>query len=211
MFNRLKKQLHRDIALLQDEVVELVYSIELNAVLHGGTAIWRCYSGNRFSEDLDFFIPKNEKFEESFKEAIKSRQLLLLKFKQTQNNIFSKISNGEIEVRFEAAFRKARQFEPKSFEKIDGTFMDVFTLSPESLLVEKIEAFKNRMLIRDFYDIYFLSGIVSLNDGLEKSLNELVKKNISPVDEKSLKALVFSGAIPSFKQMLESIKKRLKQ
>ena len=25
-------------------------------VLHGGTAIWRCYAGNRFSDDLDLYV-----------------------------------------------------------------------------------------------------------------------------------------------------------
>ncbi|MFH1246948.1 MAG: nucleotidyl transferase AbiEii/AbiGii toxin family protein, partial [Candidatus Micrarchaeota archaeon] len=57
--NKLKKRLHLETATLQDEVVDLIYSIS-SPVLHGGTAIWRCYAGNRFSEDLDFYMPRDK-------------------------------------------------------------------------------------------------------------------------------------------------------
>ena len=67
LFNRLKKRQHRELALLQDEITDIVYRISDEAVLHGGTAIWRCYGGNRFSEDIDIYIPKdNTKIEALF-------------------------------------------------------------------------------------------------------------------------------------------------
>ena len=44
------------IASLQDYIVELIYSkLEPSAILYGGTAIWRCYGGMRFSENLDIY------------------------------------------------------------------------------------------------------------------------------------------------------------
>ena len=61
--NKLKKRLHSETAFLQDEVIDIVYGLEPNAVLHGGTAIWRCYQGNRFSEDLDFYFIIGENLE----------------------------------------------------------------------------------------------------------------------------------------------------
>ncbi len=44
---RLKKD-HREIALMQDEVARSVYNILEKAVLHLGTAIWRCFSETDF-------------------------------------------------------------------------------------------------------------------------------------------------------------------
>ncbi|MEM1546291.1 MAG: nucleotidyl transferase AbiEii/AbiGii toxin family protein [Candidatus Methanomethylicia archaeon] len=34
-----------------------IYNSFPEAVIHGGTAIWRCYGSNRFSEDVDVYLP----------------------------------------------------------------------------------------------------------------------------------------------------------
>ena len=60
IIQQLKKQAHRDIARAQDLIVEVLFSIIASAVMHGGTAIWRCYQGNRFSEDIDVYLPKDQ-------------------------------------------------------------------------------------------------------------------------------------------------------
>lgn len=99
--NKLKKRMHTEIAALQDELVDIIYEIDKQAVLHGGTAIWRCYNGNRFSEDLDFYSGSSDDFRGYFETKLKNHALSLLKFKKTKNVIFSKISNGTVEVRFE--------------------------------------------------------------------------------------------------------------
>jgi predicted nucleotidyltransferase component of viral defense system len=101
LFNRLKKQQHKDIAILQDELVEIVYSIFPDIVFHGGTSIWRCFKGNRFSEDIDLYYYETKDFENKLKQAILSNNLNLLKFKKTENVIFAKISNTKVEVRLE--------------------------------------------------------------------------------------------------------------
>ncbi len=134
--------MHRDTALLQDEIVDITYSAEPSAVLHGGTAIWRCYSSNRFSEDLDFYIGSGKGFKEKFLPALESRGLSLQKFKQTSSTVFSRISSGRAEVRFEAALRMPKKTVVAGYEKADGTFMNIFTLAPEGLLLEKISAFQ---------------------------------------------------------------------
>lgn len=208
LFNRLRKQFHREIAMLQDEVVEIVYALSPDAVLHGGTTVWRCYSGNRFSEDLDFYLVPKEKFREQLKKTLESRGLFLLKYKKTKSTIFSKISNGTVEIRLEVAIRNIREFEPRPFERTDGSFIDVFTPSPEQLLLEKMEAYSNRKLIRDFYDIYTLSAIVSLDKKLSEKTLGFLEKAKKPLDEKNLKTIVFSGAIPSFEQMELAVKRR---
>ena len=43
-------------AKLEDVITELLYRKYDSIVFHGGTSIWRCYSGNRFSMDLDFYL-----------------------------------------------------------------------------------------------------------------------------------------------------------
>ena len=57
---KLRKQAQKNIASAQDKIVEEIFKVfGKTAVLHGGTSIWRCYRGNRFSEDIDVYIPKN--------------------------------------------------------------------------------------------------------------------------------------------------------
>ena len=38
----------REKAKLEDVLIELLYSEYKSLTFHGGTAIWRCYGGNRF-------------------------------------------------------------------------------------------------------------------------------------------------------------------
>ena len=68
---KLKREIHRRIAYAQDLIVNEVYFVFDKAVLHGGTAIWRCYNGKRFSEDLDFYLPNDKKKIEALFENLK--------------------------------------------------------------------------------------------------------------------------------------------
>jgi predicted nucleotidyltransferase component of viral defense system len=204
---KLKKRMHAEVAMLQDEAVEIFYSIcaEHEPVLHGGTAIWRCYNGSRFSEDLDFYAEVGSDFEKKFNEELKSRGLSLLKYKKAPNVIFSKISDGTVEVRLEVSLRKPPEKVLRKYEKADGTYMDVYTLSPEGLMAEKMSAYKGRRFIRDIYDIYHLSGYAEKQvPGIPEFLSKLEK----PVDEENLKVLIYSGVAPSFRGIVEALKRR---
>lgn len=58
----LKDEKQVALARLQDSIVESIVEVEPNIVFHGGTAIWRCYSSNRFSEDVGIYAtPKQMK------------------------------------------------------------------------------------------------------------------------------------------------------
>ncbi|MCX6804156.1 MAG: nucleotidyl transferase AbiEii/AbiGii toxin family protein [Candidatus Diapherotrites archaeon] len=205
--NLLKKQAHVELASLQDEACEIMYAVCPTAVFHGGTSIWRCYSGNRFSEDLDFYAQINDSFEQNLVIETKKRGLSVSKFRKTKNNIFAKISNGRIEVSLEIAKRKKTGALLVQYEKVDGAVINVFSLSKEELIVEKAGAFLNRRLIRDIYDVYFLSSSADLTK-VKNELKDFVFKAPLPVDEKNLKSLLYSGAVPSFEQMLAAIKRR---
>jgi hypothetical protein len=50
LVKKLKKKIHRAIALAQDIIVLEIYEKSPSAVIHGGTAIWRCYGSNRFQK-----------------------------------------------------------------------------------------------------------------------------------------------------------------
>lgn len=204
---RLRKKMHVEIAKLQDEVVEILYMVNNEFILHGGTAIWRCYKGNRFSEDLDFYFQNLSQIEEKLKTKINERGLILVKYKKTKNLVFCKISNGSVEIRVEINYSARKEYVSKSFEKTDGTFMTIFTLSLNDLVLEKVNAYKNRKFIRDLYDIYHLSNEeCGANASLEiKKLLTFIPK---PIDENNIKVLVYSGAIPTFTHMVAELKKR---
>ena len=207
--NRLKKKAHVQVALLQDELADLVYSIDEKAVLHGGTAIWRCYFGNRFSEDLDFYAPKSNSFDELPSKA-KERGIVVLKFKKTDNLLYSKFSNSEATVRLEANFMSNKQSIVAPFEKADGSVIQVLTLTPEQLIIEKISAYKSRRLIRDLYDIFHLGGLVKEEGKVAKEVGRLLEDLPTPLDEENLKAIVYAGAIPSFSQLKQALSRRWK-
>ncbi|MDD5337350.1 MAG: nucleotidyl transferase AbiEii/AbiGii toxin family protein [Candidatus ainarchaeum sp.] len=204
---RLKKRMHMEIARLQDEIVEMLYGIENGLVLHGGTAIWRCYGGNRFSEDLDFYCADMARIDDAFRQKVRERGLAMLKYKKTASLLFSKISNGSAEVRVEMNFSATKPHMTKSYEKTDGTFMDVFTLSAEELILEKIGAYKGRRFVRDIYDIYHLANYAK-GSRISAAMREFIVSMQQPVDEPNIRAIVYSGAIPSFSQLREFLKRR---
>jgi len=206
---KLKKNLHRTIALSQDLLVMEIYNFFPRAVLHGGTALWRCFGSNRFSEDVDVYFPtsvRNYRFK-NFLEKLKDRGFTVEKFKKTNNSIFAKFSFSGTITRLEAVFKNVKIFVQKNYETFDGNFMVVNTLPPEILMEEKISAYLKRRKVRDLYDIFFLSKIVEKNK--VKNL-ELIKKFKEPVDEKELKALIIVGSIPSATFMLEEVRRWVK-
>jgi len=208
LHKRLRKRMHIDIALLQDEALEIIYSIDPDIVLHGGTAVWRCYGGNRFSEDLDFYCKDIRKIEKELAQRIKERGLSLVKFKKTANLVFCKVSNGNAEIRLEINFSAAKPAVVRQYEKTDGTFMSILTLAEEDLLLEKMQAYRDRRFVRDIYDVYHLCAQIRDDKKIRPAMALFFENATGPVDEKNLKAIVYSGAIPTFKQMIEALKRR---
>jgi predicted nucleotidyltransferase component of viral defense system len=213
IYNQLKKKLHRDVGFLQDEVVELLYDIFPEIIFHGGTSIWRCYKGNRFSEDLDFYLLREENIKQKLIFLLSKKDLQLIKYKETENLIFSKITSNNIIIQLEIRlllkedliFKKST---PIEYRKIDGSTITVLSLTEKELLFEKAKAYHNRKLIRDIYDVYFFSNFVSLTIKEKKELEEIILNFKEPIDSENLKAIVYKGAIPNYSQMLDFIKKR---
>ena len=202
---RLKKQMHRDIAKAQDMVMEEIYAVFENAVLHGGTAIWRCYKGNRFSEDIDVYIAKdNAKIVLLFKN-LEKKGFIIKKKKTGKNSLFSNLQLNRTFVRLEALFKKA-DGSLKEYELSDGNLITVYTLTPEELIEEKVNAYLKRLKIRDLYDIFFLLRYVKKKDEIKNSIKKLINNFKKPVDEKELGVLILEGITPNSEKMLSYIK-----
>lgn len=202
---KLRKESHKKIAKAQDIIVETLYEVIDNAVIHGGTGIWRCYKGNRFSEDIDVYLKKdNEKISKLF-EAFEKKGFFIEKKKITDNSIYSNLRLNDALVRFEAIFRKINGI-LKEYETSDGNLISVYTLAPEELVKEKISAFLNRRKIRDLYDIFFLLRFVQNKALVKPGINELAKNFKKPIDELDLKVLILEGIVPDSEKMLQYIK-----
>jgi predicted nucleotidyltransferase component of viral defense system len=202
LHRKMRKERHKKIAGAQDIIVETLYRVFPRAVLHGGTAIWRCYSGNRFSEDVDAYIEKDTKKINRFFEEMKKAGFEIIKKRMTENSLYSLLSFGGTEVRFEALLRRAEGV-MKEYETYEGILFNIFTLSPEQMITEKIGAYLNRRKIRDLYDIFFLLRYVTDAEKLKPNLKDLLRNFKEPVDEKELKALILFGAIPTKEDIVE--------
>jgi len=203
---KIRRARHKEIAMVQDIAVETFYSVFPRGILHGGTAIWRCYFGNRFSEDIDVYVERNLKKIDRFFEALEKRGFVVIKKRVKENALYSKLKFGEAEIRFEAVFKGAKRV-LREYETYEGNLLSVYTLDPETMIDEKVDAYLKRQKIRDLYDIFFLLRFAKKTKNVQAKISKLIKNFKQPVDEKELKALVLFGAIPSKEDMLEYIRR----
>ena len=202
---KIKRTQHKEIASAQDLIVEELYNVFNDAVIHGGTAIWRCYKGSRFSEDVDVYIPRDLKRLDALFQRLEKRGFIIEKKKIGENSLFSNLSINRIFVRFEALFKNITGV-LKEYETSDGNLLTIYTLSPVELIREKVNTYLKRLKIRDLYDIFFLLRYVPDKTGIKKELNMLLNNFKMPVDENELKVILLEGLVPDTKKMLEYIK-----
>lgn len=203
---KLKREIHRQIAYAQDLIVQEVYSIFNHAVLHGGTAIWRCYGGKRFSEDLDFYFPKdNNKIDLLFEKLVKVG-FNIKKKKISDRSLYSELELNRTSVRLEATFQKVNSV-ICDYEMSDGNIFLIYSLTPESFVIEKTNTYLNRFKIRDLWDIFFLLSFIK---GAKKisELGNLIKNYKIPIDEEDLKVILLEGIVPSAEEMINYIKQK---
>ena len=201
---RIKKGSHKEIAKAQDLVIQEMVNLFDYAVLHGGTAIWRCYNGNRFSEDIDVYLERDVEKINLFFKNLEKTGFIIKKKKIGKNSLFSNLEFNRTTVRFEALFKKV-EGSLKEYETVEGNFITIYTLTSEEIINEKINAYLKRLKIRDLYDIFFLLRYVQ--DENKIKIHSLIEKFKNPIDEKDLKVLILEGIIPDSKKMLEYIRK----
>lgn len=207
--NQLRKRHQVEIAELQDEVVSLIYDVSEDVVFHGETAIWRCFSGKRFSEDLDFYSKTFPRVTGKFSTIVESHGLTMKKLKDTGNIIFSSISNGRATVKVEINHVRDVNGQETPYELVDGTFIEVLSISPEEFMLEKIEAYRDRLFVRDLYDIFHLLSLDIDVEVVSKDLSDFISNIEKTVDESLLRSIVYVGIAPSFKEMVNSIRRKV--
>lgn len=207
LINRIKRESHRQIAFVQDLIVEEVYKIISEAVFHGGTCIWRCYSGKRFSDDLDFYFPDNKKLIEQIFDNLIKVGFNVLKKKISERSVYSELAYNRTSVRLEATFQKINGI-IVDYEKTDGTIIAVYGLSIEQLIKEKISAYLKRKKIRDLYDIFYLLKFVNNFDDVKKDIENLIINYSNSVDESDLKNIILEGIVPSSKELIDYVKRK---
>ncbi len=205
---RLKKTSHREIAKAQDIIVETLYEIFNDAVFHGGTCIWRCYNGNRFSEDVDFYIEKDIKKINLFYDSLQSKGFMIEKKKIGENSIYSTLKLNRTIVRFEALFKKIKG-SLREYEKAEGNFISVYALTPEEIIIEKSETYLKRLKVRDLYDIFFLLRYVQNIPFIKRELDTLLGNFKRPIDEKDLRVLIIEGIVPNTEEMVSYIRRKM--
>jgi predicted nucleotidyltransferase component of viral defense system len=189
LFNFLKGE-KLEKAKLQDLLIEIIYNyIQPDAVLYGGTAIWRCFGSNRFSEDIDIYV--NSNFSKNLKKELERNQLKIV-WKNPKIKSW-KISNGITEVLLETKIGEPEKI-PIQYKKVDGSSITVFSLPPLDLAIRKMEAYSQRLFIRDLYDIMFLTNFLNKDDYYTKTKFKEFLSNIKkPIDEKILSSLILKG------------------
>ncbi|MGD0729149.1 MAG: nucleotidyl transferase AbiEii/AbiGii toxin family protein [Candidatus Micrarchaeaceae archaeon] len=208
---QLKSDVQIAMARLQDSVLEAALEIDIGIILHGGTSIWRCYNGNRFSEDIDIYANdlQARKIKNTLTWAL-SKRGINLEYPNYTNMIFTASSNSSM-VKLEIMKPKSGiNTTQKEYLRANGSRLIVTTLPVKDLIKEKIDAYISRKYVRDLYDIYHLASIESLDGKCSEMLKEFIKHVESPVDQGKLEDLIYSGISPSFDTMVDYIKSRLK-
>jgi len=204
---KLKRRTHKEIAYAQDLIVETLYEFFPKAVMHGGTAIWRCYEGNRFSEDVDVYINKDKEKINSLFDSLEKKGFQINKKRIKENSLYSTLKFNASTVRFEALFKTIRSPFLKEYETSEGILINIFTLTSENLIEEKINTYLKRKKIRDLYDIFFLLRHAEKSAKLKEKLKVFVEKFSNPEDEQNLKTIIIIGVIPTVKNMMEHIER----
>ncbi|MCL4363549.1 nucleotidyl transferase AbiEii/AbiGii toxin family protein [Candidatus Marsarchaeota archaeon] len=205
----------RNRAIIEDEIVDLMLKYYSGFVMHGGTAVWRCYGGNRFSRDVDFYSnlrPSDEsRFQKQFHKLLIEKGYPIREEKynnktKTMHVIFKGGSTtGKLDITFENAKGIAAEY-----LRVDGSKRIILALSPEALLNEKIDAYLDKYSvqsheIQDLYDMLILKDRISkLSINTRNKLSSFLTKIKAdpPRDEKELKKLILNGVAPSFNDIL---------
>ncbi len=216
LMNRLRKRAHRDVALLEDVMVKIIYGMDSTVEIHGGTAIWRCYGGRRFSKDIDIYVASQTKWQElkeRIRDTAKDYGAEVIKLKDTGNLIYMELLMdgiySEIDINYKAYYKNPVI---RQYENLDGTFGEVLTLPPEALVLEKISAYNGRRSITDLYDLRILVDFADIGE-----VRPQLKAFVSAIDvekgmrkeEERLKDLIYEGPVPSFASLVEYIRDRI--
>jgi predicted nucleotidyltransferase component of viral defense system len=192
-------------AMLQDRAVEAIFSSTVRAVFHGGTAVWRCYGGERFSKDIDIYVKNLPALAKILNrlEASGIRQSLAQERKADFGLYRNYILRSALsDIALQVTFAKIKG-SVVAYETSNGSYRNVVSLTAEELLLEKLDAFLDRSKARDLYDMWILS-----RQKMSKKAAEAVAKKLAKpsrvLDYEELRHTVY-GALPEVEEMKETI------
>ncbi len=203
---RMKREAHRRIAAAQDIIVGAVLSVFDTAVLHGGTAIWRCYGGRRFSDDLDFYLPRDSAKLDLLFGRLSAAGFAVRKRKVGERSVYSELELDRVSVRLEATFQRAKGV-LCDYETVEGNRITIYSLSPEAFLAEKALTYAKRRKVRDLWDLFFLAGRVG-DISKVAGMGPLLKDYLPPVDGPDLKAIILEGIVPTADAMIDYLRRK---
>src|SRR3989344_1879449 len=121
-------------------------------IFKGGTALYKLYSLNRFSEDLDFTLIDYK-----------------LDLQKLLKKVINDLRNINVSLREKPMYEAEHQTLFSKYAEI--TSFDVFVMDLNEILVDKIRCIFTRDKARDLYDIWFL-----LNKGVKFDINIIDKR-----------------------------------
>ena len=204
----LKRRSQLETAQLEDDIISVLANITNKMALHGGTAIWRCYNGKRFSTDIDAYIWA-EGFKDKFINAAEMIGVEVTKFRE-KGVTFIHVKKNNTEIKIEPRnVEKDAILMP--YERVDGSKINILALSPEDLVKEKIDAYRDRRAYKDLYDITVLLNSVKYSGRVKKELSEFAKDIPNPNERvqsySEFKAVIYAGLVPSYEKMSDFIKR----
>lgn len=199
-------------------------------IFKGGTALYKLYSLQRFSEDLDFSMLKKFDVKPVITETIKEiKNAKIKEIKETKNSILIKTGFKGIITRYNTLRIDislnnplVQDFEVKTYtsQYPDINPFSLRILSLSEILSEKIHALSVREKARDLYDLFFLLKIAKIdksliklklkNLGIELNFQKLKKriKNLKPVWQKELKSFLLAE-LPEFNAVKDFVISKL--
>ncbi|MCL5011519.1 MAG: nucleotidyl transferase AbiEii/AbiGii toxin family protein [Candidatus Marsarchaeota archaeon] len=204
-------------AILEDFLVGALFDeYRRDLTMHGGTCIWRCYGGQRFSRDVDFYF-KTTSIEQScryFLDFLKEKGLAVKESGYFNvRNTFSVIVQTDTKVKLDVNF-DFKEGGEVDYSTVSGGKRMIIALSAESILNEKIEAYsdkfgKNSEEIQDLYDLWVLRNAVenpSTSTKLRLSgLLDLINGR-KPKNNVVLETLMLGSVAPGFDRMISDLK-----
>lgn len=147
------QQLYR----LQDEVLSVLFSVEREFYLTGGTCLSRFYKEKRYSDDLDFFAQNSPRFSFSIKNI---KNALQKRFSLTV----------EVETKNFARYRIENMLQIDFVNDISARYGDVIVTEKgfiidtiENILSNKLTAVLGRDNPKDVFDIYLICTFYSFS------------------------------------------------
>jgi predicted nucleotidyltransferase component of viral defense system len=199
------------IARLEDSVVKAIYELDSGVVMHGGTAIWRCYGGYRFSSDVDIYLKDTQVKKFNSELTWKLSKYQLRHDPPSHDGRRIRVFNDNADTKIEA-MKPPLGLKSTSvlYEMANSTKISIRTLDLDDFIKEKMNTYWKRFYARDFFDVYQLVINHTVGQDVKKEVLKFIETAPKPKDQNVLKDIVYVGPAPSFDEMVSAIRGRLK-